>query len=76
LAGLQGIRFSLGVEAAYLRIHVMAVNEAALIFEPTAFPPKESDVALRVAFSKGSSNEEVGRLLLRLVASCLNWRAI
>jgi hypothetical protein len=61
-------------EASYLRIHVMAVNEAALIFEATAFPPEESEIALRVTFTKGNSNEEVGALLLRLVTSCIQWK--
>jgi hypothetical protein len=52
----------------------MAVNEAALIFEATAFPPKESEITLRVTFNKGNSNEEVGALLLRLVTSCIQWK--
>jgi hypothetical protein len=61
-------------EASYLRLHVVAVNEAAIIFEASAFPPKESEIALRVTFTKGNSNEEVGALLLRLITSCIQWK--
>jgi hypothetical protein len=70
----SGLRSAKQFEACYLRIHVMAVNEAAIIFEATAFPPRESQIALRVTFSKGNSNEEVGALLLRLIASCIQWK--
>ena len=61
-------------EASYLRLHVVAVNEAAIIFEASAFPPKESEIAFRVTFTKGNSNEEVGALLLRLITSCIQWK--
>jgi hypothetical protein len=61
-------------EAAYLRIHITAVNEAALAYEATAFPPGESEISLRIAYSKGTSNREVGALLLRLIGSCLQWK--
>jgi hypothetical protein len=61
-------------EASYLRIGIVAVNDAALMFEATVFPPNESEIALRVAFSKGNSNQEVGTLLLRLISSCLRWK--
>jgi hypothetical protein len=61
-------------EASYLRIHIVAANEAALVFEATVFPPDESQIALRVTFGKGNSNEEVGTLLLRLISSCLRWK--
>jgi hypothetical protein len=70
----SGLRSVKQFEASYLRIHVMAVNEAALIFEATAFPPKESEITLRVTFTKGNSSEEVGALLLRLVTSCIQWK--
>lgn len=70
----SGVRSVKQFEATYLRIHVEALNEAALIFQASAQPPNESEIALRVTFGKGQSSKEVGALLLRLVESSLQWK--
>jgi hypothetical protein len=70
----SGVRSVKQFEATYLRIHVEALNEAAIIFQASALPPKESEIALRVTFSKGASDKDVGALLLRLIASCVQWK--
>ena len=72
----SGLKSAKGFEDVYLRVQVRAVNEAELLFEASAKPSGEADIALSVLLNPFADDEEIGRLLGRLNDACLRWSSV
>jgi hypothetical protein len=69
----SGCRSVRQFEDLYLRIDVVAVNEAELFYHASCQPHGEEDIKLQVTLNRYGKDEEVDRLLRKLFKASLRW---